>query len=111
MEEVRFDRMVPKTIVARRRECNLAYLPVGSLEWHGSHMPFGTDYMTVGYLAEEAARRFGGVAFPPHVLRGCEVYIARVPRRVAPDLYPGDGRARGLCVSVSFAKRGRFSGF
>ena len=65
MHEVRFDRMVPAAIVARRKACNLAYLPVGSLEWHGSHMPFGTDYLTVTHLAEEAARRFGGVVFPP----------------------------------------------
>jgi len=65
MSEVRFDRMVPSEIVARREERSLAYLPVGSLEWHGSHMPFGTDYMTVAYLAEQAAQRFGGVAFPP----------------------------------------------
>ena len=65
MDEVRFDRMVPAMVRARREACNLAYLPVGSLEWHGSHMPFGTDYMTVTHLAEEAARRFGGVVFPP----------------------------------------------
>ena len=65
MDEVRFDRMVPASIVARRKAYNLAYLPVGSLEWHGSHMPFGTDYMTVTHVAEEAARRFGGVVFPP----------------------------------------------
>lgn len=65
MEEVRFDRMVPSAICSRRRRLNLAYLPVGSLEWHGSHMPFGTDYYTVTHLAEEAARRFGGVVFPP----------------------------------------------
>ena len=64
-QEVRFDRMVPTQVLARRDQCNLAYLPVGSLEWHGPHMPFGTDYMTVAYVAEEAARRFGGVAFPP----------------------------------------------
>ena len=65
MAEVRFDRMVPSQVVRRRERCNLAYLPVGSLEWHGPHMPFGTDYMTVDYLARRAARRFGGVAFPP----------------------------------------------
>ena len=64
-EEIRFDRMVPAQVLARRDKCNLAYLPVGSLEWHGPHMPFGTDYMTVTYVAEEAARRLGGVAFPP----------------------------------------------
>jgi creatinine amidohydrolase/Fe(II)-dependent formamide hydrolase-like protein len=65
MDEVRFDRMVPAQIRARRDVCNLAYLPVGSLEWHGPHMPFGTDTMTVAYLAEQAAWRFGGIAFPP----------------------------------------------
>lgn len=65
MPEVRFDRMVPSQVVARREACNLAYLPVGSLEWHGPHLPLGTDYLTVAYLAEQAADRFGGVAFPP----------------------------------------------
>ncbi|MFC1452875.1 creatininase family protein [Verrucomicrobiota bacterium] len=65
MKEVRFDRMATPDVVERREACNLAYLPVGSLEWHGPHMPFGTDYMTVAWLAEEAAKRFGGVAFPP----------------------------------------------
>lgn len=80
MEEVRFDRMVPSTVVARRDACNLAYLPVGSLEWHGPHMPFGTDYFTVTHLSEEAARRFGGVVFPPifygdvrYILQECRV--------------------------------------
>ena len=65
MAEVRFDRMVPTMVRERREACNLAYLPVGELEWHGSHMPFGTDYFTVTHIAEEAARRFGGVVFPP----------------------------------------------
>ncbi len=65
MTEVRFDRMVPAAIRERREACNLAYLPVGGLEWHGSHMPFGTDYFTVTHIAEEAARRLGGVVFPP----------------------------------------------
>ncbi len=65
MQEVRFDRMVPAMVVARRDECNLAYLPVGALEWHGLHMPFGTDTFTVSYIAEEAAKRWGGIAFPP----------------------------------------------
>jgi len=80
VDEVRFDRMVPSMVVARREACNLAYLPVGSLEWHGDHMPFGTDYFTVTHIAEEAARRFGGVAFPPivygdvrYILQECRV--------------------------------------
>ena len=65
MREVRFDRMIPAQVVARRRACNLAYLPIGTQEWHGVHMPFGTDFMTATYFAERLARTVGGVAFPP----------------------------------------------
>lgn len=65
MADVRFDRMVPSEVVSRRQERDLAYLPVGGLEWHGPHMPFGTDYLTVTHIAEEGARRFGGIVFPP----------------------------------------------
>lgn len=97
MPEVRFDRMVPADIVARRNERNLAYLPVGSLEWHGSHMPFGTDYMTVNYLAVQAAQRFGGVVFPPiyygdvrYILQECRLEWRKtyVEEMQVPDAYP-----------------------
>jgi len=33
MTEIRFDHMIPAEVVARREACNLAYLPVGALEW------------------------------------------------------------------------------
>lgn len=97
MAEVRFDRMVPSQVVARREACNLAYLPVGSLEWHGPHMPFGTDYLTVTYLAEEAARRFGGVAFPPlyygdvrYILQECRLEWRETYQREmqVPEAFP-----------------------
>ena len=64
-DEVRFERMIPDQVVARRDACPVAYLPVGALEWHGLHLPFGTDYLTVQHIAERAARDVGGVAFPP----------------------------------------------
>lgn len=96
-EEVRFDRMVPSAVVARRRQCNLAYLPVGTLEWHGPHMPFGTDCFTVTYISEEAARRFGGVAFPAmcygdvrYLLQDCRVEWRKTYSRdmELPETYP-----------------------
>jgi len=113
MEEVRFERMVPAQVVARRNACNLAYLPVGALEWHGAHMPFGTDFFTVSYLAEEAAKRFGGVAFPPlyygdvryHLQdsrvewRRTYTRLMEVPESFASafPLENGDGSAGGEC--------------
>jgi creatinine amidohydrolase/Fe(II)-dependent formamide hydrolase-like protein len=136
MEEVRFDRMVPAMALARRKECNLAYLPVGSLEWHGSHMPFGTDYFTVTYLAEEAAHRFGGVVFPPiyygdvrYILAECRVEWRKtyMQQMEVPEAYasafplqnadgspgsecptqPDDGVAASEPLEFSMAEQGR----
>ncbi len=62
--EVRFYHMIPDQIVKRRTKCPIAYLPVGALEWHGSHLPFGTDCKTADYFAIMGAKKYGGVAFP-----------------------------------------------
>jgi creatinine amidohydrolase/Fe(II)-dependent formamide hydrolase-like protein len=97
VEEVRFDRMVPSQVVKRRNACNLAYLPVGALEWHGDHMPFGTDFFTVDHLAQQAARRFGGVAFPP-MFYGDVRYILQESRTEWRRTY-----ARTMGVPESFA--------
>ena len=35
----------------------LLVLPVGAIEQHGPHLPVGTDYLTVEYLAREAANQ------------------------------------------------------
>ena len=53
MEEVRFQYLRPAQITKRRKECSVAYIPLGTLEWHGLHNPMGTD----GLQAEEIAVR------------------------------------------------------
>jgi len=69
--EVRFYYIVPSQVVRRRQRCPIAYLPVGALEWHGSHLPFGTDAMTDEHIAVAAAKKAGGVVFPPMVYGDC----------------------------------------
>ena len=64
-DNVDFGNLVPSALVRRRVACPVAYLPIGVLEWHGVHMPFGTDYLCAQYLARRAAAEIGGVAFPP----------------------------------------------
>ena len=36
---VRYERLRPAQIVARREACPVAYLPIGTIEWHGGHNP------------------------------------------------------------------------
>ena len=43
----------------------IAYVPLGSLEWHGRHLPLGNDAIKVYEICLRAAERTGGVVFPP----------------------------------------------
>ena len=62
--EVRFELMTPGEIVTARDRRPVAYVPVGPLEWHGPHLPLGTDALRAHHVAVGAARIAGGVVLP-----------------------------------------------
>jgi creatinine amidohydrolase len=62
--EVRYHMMRPAQIRARRDACPVAYIPIGTLEWHGPHNPVGADTLQAEGLAMMCAERGGGVVFP-----------------------------------------------
>ena len=63
--EVRYHMLRPAQAVARRTECAAAYVPLGTLEWHGPHNPLGADTLQAEGLALLCARQGGGLVFPP----------------------------------------------
>ena len=64
-EEVRYHMLRPHQIVQRRQACPVAYVPIGTLEWHGPHNCVGADTLQAEGLAELCARIGGGLVFPP----------------------------------------------
>ncbi len=62
---VQYERLRPGQIVARRRECPVAYLPIGTIEWHGVHNPVGLDTLKIHALLCKCAKEIGGLVFPP----------------------------------------------
>lgn len=54
----------PDQILAEMQRCSLAYLPIGPLEWHGPHLPLGTDPLNAEKVAQLAADLTGGLIFP-----------------------------------------------
>lgn len=62
--EVRYEWLRPREVVAAREACPVAYLPLGTLEWHGLHNPVGTDGIKAHALAVRCARSDGGLVFP-----------------------------------------------
>ncbi len=65
MDEVRYQYLRPAQIVKRRNECPVAYLPIGTLEWHGVHNPLGSDTLQAEGIAISCAQKAGGLVLPP----------------------------------------------
>lgn len=60
----RWAELKPAEFLARRDAMPVVYLPMGLCEPHGHVAPFGLDTIKADYLAEEAARRSGGIVSP-----------------------------------------------
>jgi creatinine amidohydrolase len=46
-------------------QCPLSFLPLGTLEWHGHHLPLGTDMLIPQGIFSRLAKDIGGVVLPP----------------------------------------------
>ena len=44
----------------------VGYLPIGTLERHGDHLPMGLDTIKAHALCVRLAERIGGIVWPPH---------------------------------------------
>jgi creatinine amidohydrolase len=62
--EVRAAHLRPADLRARRQVRSVAWLPLGTTEWHGPHLPLGVDGVKAERLCMAAAGRLGGVVFP-----------------------------------------------
>lgn len=70
--ERRYERLLPRELSALVEQQPLAYVPVGTLEFHGPHLPFGVDGFEAQGLCLRAAARSGGVVLPPvYLAAGC----------------------------------------
>jgi len=58
------ERLSPQQIEERLARASVAYLPLGSLEYHGPHLPIGLDALTALGICLAAADRAGGVVLP-----------------------------------------------
>jgi len=91
---VLFERMRPAQVAERRRMADVAFLPLGNLEWHGIHNPLGLDGIKAHNACCRAARLLDGGAVFPTVLWG-------VPRDsfnvgIAGDAAPAVAKALGV---------------
>lgn len=65
MSKVKYEEMLPHEFNEALRRFPVAYVPVGSLEWHGRHLALGNDTLKAYGILLRAAGKYGGVVVPP----------------------------------------------
>jgi creatinine amidohydrolase len=64
MRTVRFELLRPAEIITERERFPVVFQPLGPLEWHGPHLPFGVDALHAETVAIRTAQAMGGVVMP-----------------------------------------------
>ena len=64
MGHVSYIELTPQMFRERLAAAPIAYLPLGTLEWHGEHLPLGSDGMQSQGFFEMLAGEVGGIVLP-----------------------------------------------
>ena len=67
----------------------IAYLPLGTLEWHGNHLPIETDYLIAVKLCEILAKKIPGYILPPIYLGTDNKKIVKGEKFIGMDRHLG----------------------
>ncbi|MBO5137588.1 MAG: creatininase family protein [Spirochaetaceae bacterium] len=62
--EVQYKYLTPEAFLERLTQAPVAYLPLGTLEWHGPHLPLGADGIQAEELFSLLAEDVGGIVLP-----------------------------------------------
>ncbi len=64
-QKVLYEELTPAEFRMRLADTPVAYLPLGTLEFHGEHLPLGSDGIQPSEFFMEVAAEFGGIVLPP----------------------------------------------
>lgn len=63
-EKVLYAELTPQEFRERIAAAPIAYLPLGTIEWHGEHLPLGSDGLQSYGFFINLARKAGGIVLP-----------------------------------------------
>jgi creatinine amidohydrolase len=64
IKKVLYEELRPKEFIEIINNCPIAYLPFGTLEWHGLHLPLGADAIQAQGFFIKLAKKIGGIVLP-----------------------------------------------
>jgi creatinine amidohydrolase len=63
-QKVLYEELTPPEFSARLANCPVAYLPLGTIEWHSNHLPLGSDGLQSQEFFKRLATEAGGIVLP-----------------------------------------------
>ncbi|MBO7149576.1 MAG: creatininase family protein [Clostridia bacterium] len=78
--KINMETSYPKEVEQVKRENLPVFLPVGTMEYHSHHCPFGCDTLVANGIAEKVAEITGGMVLPP-VWYGVASYAVGGPEK------------------------------
>lgn len=81
-KSVFYIELTPAEFAERLEAAPIAYLPMGTLEWHGAHLPLGSDGLQARGFFTRLANEVGGIVLPmlflgpdkAETIDGCEYF-------------------------------------
>lgn len=112
---VEYTHLTPVEFRERMAAAPIAYLPLGTLEWHGEHLPLGADGLQSSAFFRELARESGGIVLPmlflgpdqalqkdQHTYYGMDFWYDRQSMKNAPVPGQLDGSAYWISDSLYY---------
>ena len=78
--KINMETAYPKEVEEIKKENLPVFLPVGTMEYHSHHCPFGCDTLVANGIAEKVAEITGGMVLPP-VWYGVASYAVGGPEK------------------------------
>lgn len=103
MGHVKYAECTPLEFQQRLAQAPIAYLPLGTLEWHGAHLPLGSDGLQSEGFFCALAEHVGGLVLPMLFLgpdrrrvdANGELYGMELPSSLSPDLHYAEQQLPG----------------
>jgi creatinine amidohydrolase len=94
----------PSEVLRARKKPGILWLPIGPLEWHGPHMPYGVDPLNAQGVAYACAEKLGGLVLP--------TLYCGTERERAPEMLKSLGlNPNSYVVGMDFPKNPLVSGY
>ncbi len=89
-EKVLYEELTPTEFRERLADTPVAYLPLGTIEWHGEHLPLGSDGLQSKEFFIMLAREAGGIVYPMLFMGPDRNEIVNGEELYGMDLYKGE---------------------